>query len=73
MPTATEADAASRCVIERNTERSDFQPKEPIQAVPLRGSISLFRYGLDRKKLKQARRREGRYLLRCNLTDDDPA
>ena len=25
MPTATEADAASRCVIERKTERSDFQ------------------------------------------------
>ncbi len=32
-----------------------------------------FRYGLDRKKLRQARRREGRYLLRSNLTEDDPA
>lgn len=32
-----------------------------------------FHYGLDRKKLRQARRREGRYLLRSNLTEDDPA
>jgi transposase len=32
-----------------------------------------FRYKLDRKKLRQVRRREGRYLLRTNLTDDDPA
>ena len=32
-----------------------------------------FRYGLDRKKLRQARRREGRYLLRSNLTEGDPA
>jgi len=30
-------------------------------------------YRLDRAKLRQARRREGRYLLRTNLTDDDPA
>ena len=39
MPTAAEPDAASRCVIERNDERSDFQ-RTTIQAVPLRGSIS---------------------------------
>jgi hypothetical protein len=32
-----------------------------------------FTYRLDRDKLRQARRREGRYLLRTNLTDDDPA
>jgi hypothetical protein len=30
-------------------------------------------YSLDRKKLGKVRRREGRYLLRTNLTDDDPA
>ena len=30
-------------------------------------------YALDRAKLRKARRREGRYLLRTNLTDDDPA
>jgi transposase len=32
-----------------------------------------FSYRLDRKKLRQLRRREGRYLLRSNLTEDDPA
>jgi len=32
-----------------------------------------FSYRLDRNKLRQARRREGRYLLRTNLTEDDPA
>jgi hypothetical protein len=30
-------------------------------------------FSLDRKKLRKVRRREGRYLLRTNLTDDDPA
>jgi transposase len=31
-----------------------------------------FSYELDRDKLRQARRREGRYLLRTNMTEDDP-
>lgn len=32
-----------------------------------------FTYRLDRDKLRQVRRREGRYLLRTNLTASDPA
>ncbi len=32
-----------------------------------------FTYRLDRNKLRTARRREGRYLLRTNLTEQDPA
>ena len=32
-----------------------------------------FSYRLDRAKLRQVRRREGRYLLRTNLVADDPA
>jgi transposase len=40
-------------------------------AVPKTGST--FSYRLDRNKLRQARRREGRYLLRTNLTENDPA
>jgi hypothetical protein len=32
-----------------------------------------FTYRLDRRKLAQVRRREGRYLLRTNLTASDPA
>lgn len=32
-----------------------------------------FTYGLDSEKLRRHRRREGRYLLRTNLTETDPA
>ncbi len=32
-----------------------------------------FTYALNRDKLRQARRREGRYLLRTNLAEGDPA
>ena len=39
--------------------------------VPKTGST--FSYRLDRNKLRQVRRREGRYLLRTNLTESDPA
>jgi hypothetical protein len=34
---------------------------------------AVFTYRLNRDKLRQARRREGRYLLRTNLTEHDPA
>ena len=34
---------------------------------------SMFIYALNRQKLRQIRRREGRYLLRTNLTENDPA
>src|ERR1700746_881382 len=32
-----------------------------------------FRFSLDCEKLRRARKREGRYLLRTNLTEDNPA
>jgi hypothetical protein len=38
-----------------------------------RESAPTFRYRLDRDKLRQVRRRGGRYLLRTNLADDDSA
>src|SRR5271170_4922028 len=34
---------------------------------------SMFIYALNRQKLRTVRRREGRYLLRTNLTEHDPA
>jgi hypothetical protein len=34
---------------------------------------AMFSYRLDRNKLRVVRRREGRYLLRTNLTEHDPA
>lgn len=36
-------------------------------------SAGTFRIELDRKKLKETRRHEGQYLLRSNLTGEDPA
>ncbi len=35
-------------------------------------TAATFTYALNRAKLKQVRRREGRYLLRTNLTETDP-
>ena len=37
------------------------------------GAAPRFTFSLNRKKLRTTRRREGRYLLRTNLTDNDPA
>jgi len=42
----------------------------PEHAQPV--SPETFTFTLNRKKLRQVRRREGRYLLRSNLTSDDP-
>ena len=40
-------------------------PDEPVTA-------TTFTFALNRKKLRQVRRREGRYLLRSNLASNDP-
>jgi transposase len=42
-------------------------------AVAVEKKSAAFSYRLDRNKLRVVRRREGRYLLRTNLTDHDPA
>ena len=44
-----------------------------LLAVELAEKEATFRYRLRRDKLRQARQREGRYLLRTNLTETDPA
>jgi transposase len=41
-------------------------------AIPADGSAGVA-YRLDRDRLRRARRREGRYLLRSNLTEENPA
>jgi transposase len=47
---------------------------ESVAAGPTRvpAAQPLFAFGLNRKKLRQTRRREGRYLLRTNLCGRDP-
>ncbi len=42
-------------------------------AIEVAADSAALSYRLDRAKLRRARRREGRYLLRTNRTDDDPA
>jgi transposase len=44
-----------------------------LVAVAVAKTGATFSYRLDRNKLRQARRREGRYLLRTNLAENDPA
>jgi len=44
-----------------------------LVTIDLAADSAALSYRLDRAKLRRARRREGRYLLRTNLTDDDPA
>ena len=41
--------------------------------IEMDGESSMFIYCLNRQKLRMMRRREGRYLLRTNLTESDPA
>jgi transposase len=41
--------------------------------IELSASGTSFGFWLSRKRLREARRREGRYLLRTNLTETDPA
>jgi len=44
-----------------------------LVAIDVATDRAAFAWRLDRDKLRQARRREGRYLLRTNLAEDDPA
>jgi hypothetical protein len=44
--------------------------KTPAKDEPV--TPQTFRFSLDRKKLREARRREGGYLLRSNIAADDP-
>ena len=41
--------------------------------VEIDAKLAVFQHALDRNKLRQARRREGRYLLRSNPTESDLA
>jgi hypothetical protein len=53
--------------------RSDYPAGWRLLDVDIDGEGKSFTYRLNRSKLRQVRRREGRYLLRTNLTDTDPA
>src|ERR1700720_1674868 len=44
-----------------------------LAVIEVTADSATFSYRLDRHKLRQARSREGRYLLRTNLVEEDPA
>jgi hypothetical protein len=44
-----------------------------LVVIEVAADSATFTYWLDRNKLRQARSREGRYLLRTNLVEEDPA
>jgi transposase len=44
-----------------------------LAVIEVAADSATFSYRLDRHKLRQARSREGRYLLRTNLVEEDPA
>lgn len=53
--------------------RSDYPAGWRLLDVEIESDGNAFTYRLNRSKLRQVRRREGRYLLRTNLADTDPA
>ena len=69
--------AATHCLLKLGAAKKDagrayglvrVQVPAPDQPV----TAETFTFALNRKKLRQVRRREGRYLLRSNLTSNDP-
>ena len=53
--------------------RSQYPSGWRLLEIQVHDENPCFTYHLNRDKLKQVRRREGRYLLRTNLTGSDPA
>jgi transposase len=53
--------------------RSQYPSAWRLLEIQVHDQNPSFSYHLNRDKLKQVRRREGRYLLRTNLTGSDPA
>jgi transposase len=53
--------------------RTQFRKGWRLVVVEVAVDKAAFSYRLDRTKLRQARSREGRYLLRTNLAEEDPA
>ena len=53
--------------------RNQFRKGWRLVVVEVAADGAEFTYRLDRTKLRQARSREGRYLLRTNMAEEDPA
>ena len=56
----------------RPTARSRAPTAWRLVDIEMDKESTKFIYTLNRQKLRRVRRREGRYLLRTNLTENDP-
>jgi len=65
--------AREELLMKLGAARSQAPTAWRLIAITVEKNSATFSYRLDRNKLRQARRREGRYLLRTNLTENDPA
>ena len=57
----------------RAESRTAWRLVDILLPEPTKEAIATFSFSLNRQKLRQARRREGRYLLRTNLCGREPA
>jgi transposase len=62
-----------RSTVKRSRRREERLARMRELLEPMREYLHEFSYRLDRNKLRQARSREGSYLLRTNLVEEDPA
>ncbi|MFL5289160.1 MAG: hypothetical protein ACJ8AW_51470 [Rhodopila sp.] len=60
-------------LMKRGAARSRAPTAWRLVEIEMDKESSMFIYCLNRQKLRTVRRREGRYLLRTNLTESDPA
>jgi hypothetical protein len=60
-------------LMKRGAARDQSRIAWRLVVIEVAADSATFSYRLDRNKLRQARAREGRYLLRTNLVEEDPA
>src|ERR1700740_2036610 len=62
-----------RTKLRENPARDQSRSAWRLAVIEVAADSAAFSYRLDRNKLRQTRSREGRYLLRTNLVEEDPA
>jgi hypothetical protein len=70
---ATMALAREELLMKLGAARDQSRAAWRLVTIEVAVDSATFSYRLDRNKLRQARSREGRYLLRTNLLEEDPA
>ena len=60
-------------VMKLGAARAEARAAWRLIDIEIAPKVATFSFALNRDKLRKARRREGRYLLRTNMCDEDPA